>query len=110
MPNAITNSCMLFTDDAKLYRPIQTKDDASSLQEYINSLVRWSLNWQLPFNVEKCKIMHIGKDKNPQPYYMNERPLNHIKEEKDLGVVVDNRLKCHTQVASAVKQATRFWD
>ena len=82
MPNAITNSCMLFADDAKLYRPILTKEDASSLQEDSNSLVRWSLNWQLLFNVEKCKIMHIGKDKNPQPYYMNGRPLNHIKKKK----------------------------
>ena len=31
MPNAIKNSCMLFADDAKLYRTIQTKEDASSL-------------------------------------------------------------------------------
>ena len=43
MPNAITNSCMLFADDAKLYTHL-TKEDASSLQEDINSLVRWSLN------------------------------------------------------------------
>ena len=82
MPNGITNSCMLFADDAKLYRPILIKEDASSLQEVIDSLVRRSLNWQLPFNVEKWKIMRIGKDKNPQPYYMNERPLNHITYSK----------------------------
>ena len=98
---------MLFADDAKLYRPILTKEDASSLQEDIDSLVRWSLNWRLPFNVEKCKIMRIGKDKNPQPYDMNERPLSHKNEQKDLGVVVDNRLKFHTHVASSVKQANK---
>ena len=95
MPNAIKNSCILFADDAKLYRTIQTKEDASSLQEDIGSLVRWSLNWQLLFNVEKCKIIRIGNDKNPQTYYMNEQPLDYVKEEKDLGVVVDNRLKFH---------------
>ena len=60
MPNAIKNSCMLCTEDAKLYRTIQTKEDASSLQEDIDSMVRWSLNWQLPFNVEKSIIMRIG--------------------------------------------------
>ena len=107
MSNAIKNSCMLFADDAKLYRTIQTKEDASSLQEDIDSLVRWSLNWQLPFNVEKCKIMRIGNDKNPQTYYMNEQPLDYVKEEKDLGVVVDNRLKFHKHAASAVKQANK---
>ena len=52
------------------------------------------------------KILRIGKDKNPRLYYMNERPLNHIKEEKDPGVVVDNRLKFHTHVESALKQAS----
>ena len=107
MPNAIKNSCMLFADDAKLYRTIQTKGDASSLQEDIDSLVRWSLNWQLPFNAENCKIMRIGNDKNPQTYYMNEQPLDYVKEEKDLGVVVDNRLKLHKLAASAVKQANK---
>ena len=98
---------MYDADDAKLYRPIMTKEDAPSLQEDIDSLVQWSLNWQLPFNVEKCKIMRIEKEKNPQPFYMNERPLNHIKEEKDLDVVVDNRLKFHTHVASAVTQTNK---
>ena len=44
MPNAIKNSCVFFADDAKLYRTIQTKEDASSLQEDIDGLVRWSLN------------------------------------------------------------------
>ena len=91
-----------------MQRTIQTKEDASSLQEDIDSLVRWSLNWQLPFNVEKCKIMRIGNDKNPQTYYMNEQPLDYVKEEKDLGVVVDNRLKFHKHAASAVKQANGF--
>ena len=89
MPNAIKNSCMLFADDAKLYRTIQTKEDASSLQEDIDSLVRWSLNWQLPFNVEKCKIMRIGNDKNPQTYYMNEQPLDYVKEEKIFGPFIE---------------------
>ena len=107
MPNAIKNSCMLFADHAKLYRTIQTKEDASSLQEDIDSLVRWSLNWQLSFSVEKCKIMRIGNDKNPQTYYMNGQPLDYVKEEKDLGVVADNRLKFRKHAASAVKQANK---
>ena len=41
------------------------EDDVISLQNDINNLVEWSkLQWQLPFNVEKCKCMHIGRDTN----------------------------------------------
>ena len=51
--------------------------------------------------------MRIGNDKNPQTYYMNEQPSDYVKEEKDLGVGVDNRLKFHKHAASAVKQANK---
>ena len=40
MPNAVKNSFILSVDDAKLYRPILIKEDASSLQQVIDSLVR----------------------------------------------------------------------
>ena len=55
MSNAIMNLCMLFAEDVKPNRSILTKEDESSLQEDIDSLVQRSLNWQLPFNVEKMK-------------------------------------------------------
>ena len=38
---------------------------------------------------------------------MNEHLLDYVKEEKDLGVAVDNRLKYHKRAASAVKQANK---
>ena len=107
MPKAIKNCCKIFADDAKLYRPILTKEDASSLQEDIDNLVHWSANWQLPFNVDKCKCMRIGKGKNAQPYYMDKQQLDIVKEEKDLGVIIDNRLKFHRHASAAIKKANK---
>ena len=52
IPKAVKNCCKIFADDAKLYRPILTEEDASSLQKDIDSLVHWSAIWQLPFNVD----------------------------------------------------------
>ena len=37
------------------------------------------------------------------------KSINQIKEEKDLGNGVDHRLKFHTHLASAVKQANKVW-
>ena len=59
MPSEIRNVCKLFADNAKLFCPI-TKEP-STLQSDIESLYTWSERWQLPFNVVKCKILHIGK-------------------------------------------------
>ena len=59
MPFQVQNICKLFADDAKLFCPI-TKE-TSRLQSVIESIYAWSEKWQLPFNVGKCKILHIGK-------------------------------------------------
>ena len=65
MPAVARNCIKLFADDAKLYSTIRSEDDVISLQ-------KWSKLWQLPFNVEKCKCMHIGRDKNHDSYQIDQ--------------------------------------
>ena len=38
---------------------------------------------------------------------MNGNKLDHVDEEKDLGVLIDDQLKFHRQTASAIKKAKR---
>ena len=47
-------------DDAMLFSHINKEH--SRLQSDIDSLKNtWSEKWQLPLNVGKCKVLHIGK-------------------------------------------------
>ena len=108
MPHVITNCCKLFADDAKLYRTIRTENDISSLQKDIDSLIQWSKFWQLPFNEDKCKCIHLGRDKYSHTYHMNEHQLENVKEEKDLGVIMDHKLKFHTHTSAAIKKANKI--
>ena len=39
------------------------------IQEDLNHLLQWSNQWLLPFNIEKCKVLHYGKV-NPKNDYM----------------------------------------
>ena len=91
MPHVIKNCCKLFADDTKIYSAIQSEDDTVSLQNDINSLVEWSMLWQLPFNIEKCKCIHVGRKSTAHSYQMNDHILENVNEEKDLGVIIDNR-------------------
>lgn len=73
------------------------------------SLSSWSNKWQLRFNAEKCKCMHLGRN-NPQfQYYMSDNDkscnIENITQEKDLGVVFDNELKFNEHIAQKVKKA-----
>ena len=61
--------------------------------------------WQLYFNTDKCKSLHVGRTNKRQVYQMNGNSL--VMEEKDLGVIIDHELKFHQQTAASVKKANR---
>ena len=108
MPDVVDCLIQLFADDAKLFNRVNLRDVDSGvkLQEDIDSLSRWSKKWQLPFNVSKCKALHIGTCNPCRRYKMDGKQLSHINEEKDLGVIIDCDLKFHKQTAAAVKKAS----
>ena len=40
------------------------------------------------FNIDKCKVMHIGNNNGKAKYEMNGKLLEEVIEEKDLGVII----------------------
>ena len=105
MPEIVESMCQLFADDAKIFRNVSSREDCIKLQNDLDKLTEWSARWQLPFNVEKCKSLHIGKNNSRHRYVMDIQELEQVREEKDLGVLVDDELKFHRQTAAAVKKA-----
>ena len=68
------------------------KNDGTTLQEDLDKLSSWSEIWQLKFNAEKCKVMHIGHSYRTE-YYVTEdilgkRKLESVQEERDLGLII----------------------
>ena len=57
------------------------------LQQDLSKQYTWSYEWQMLFNVDKCKVLHVGKNNKKQKYYMNGRELATIQDEKDLGIL-----------------------
>ena len=62
MPDIVKSMCLLFADDAKIFRSVHHSSDYTELQEDLNELTKWSTRWQLPFNIDKCKSLHMGKN------------------------------------------------
>ena len=103
MPNMITNTCRIFADDANIF--CYALD--SSLQDDIDSLALWLKKCQLPFNVIKCKSLHIGKNNRRTNYTMDVYILEQVENENDLAVVIDKYLKFLSQTSPAVKKANQ---
>ncbi|XP_071944666.1 uncharacterized protein [Antedon mediterranea] len=94
-------------DDTKLYRVVNTVNDAQVLQEDLEKACDWSDKWQLPFNEGKCKVMHFGKKNNKHLYAMRGFLLNEVDHEKDLGVTIDSKLVFNVHVADVAMRANR---
>ena len=94
-----------FADDSKAGRVVDCQEDRDSFQEMLDRLETWSQDWQLLFNRGKCKVMYFGKNNTRQEYTMGGHTLESSKQEKDLGVLIDDSLKPSAQCAKAAAKA-----
>ena len=108
LPDAVRSTAMLFADDTKVYRRVNSDQDRDVLQADIDAMETWATIWQLPFNRKKCKLMHLGSTNQAFRYQMAGAELATVKKEKDLGVYVDTTLKFHEQAAAAVGRANKI--
>ena len=57
----------------------------------------------MSFNVSKCVVMHVGKKNIRYTYKMNVVDLSEVKEEKDLGVWMEEDMKPSKQCKMAAQ-------
>jgi hypothetical protein len=107
LDNEISGHILKFADDTKLYSVIQNHDDVVRLQEDLDRLFGWSLEWLMLFNIDKCKVMHFGSRNVHATYEINGMVLSEVEAERDLGVIVQGNLKWDQQCAQVVNKANR---
>ena len=94
-----------FADDTKVGHKAVNDADRIALQTCLDELYEWSEKWGMSFNIEKCKIMHVGK-KNPSfDYTMNGVKLKSTEQEKDIGVLIHSSLKPSKHCAESARKA-----
>jgi len=105
--DSVSSKLLKFADDTKVFRAVLNLHDIEKLQIDLMNLCKWSDDWLMLFNVDKCKIVHFGYNNNMANYKLNDKNLDVDKEERDLGVVIQNDLKCRLQCIKVVNTANK---
>ena len=94
-----------FADDTKWLKRVMGEEDRVAFQQGIDSLFRWSDKWQMPFNEDKCHVLHVGRTNAKHQYTMGGIQLEGVGQEKDVGVIISDNLRPSLQCAKAAKKA-----
>ncbi len=59
-----------FEDDTKVGNSAKTMKEREDLQEALDKLSNWADRWGMEFNVNKCKVIHVGHNNKKHTYTM----------------------------------------
>ncbi|CAJ0966109.1 unnamed protein product, partial [Ranitomeya imitator] len=74
----------------------------------LDKLETWAERWQMRFNNDKCKVIHMGRRNQYHYYTLNGKPLGKSDREKDLGILVNDKFTWSSQCQAAVAKANRI--
>ena len=104
----------LYADDTKIWREIKCDIDQIKLQKDIDSLYFWSIKNKMKFHPDKCKALSISNKyiSCELPFWefiynLNGNYLSYSTHEKDLGVIVTNKLNWKKHCESLASKANQ---
>ena len=90
-----------FADDTKAANEIKEEQDHVNLQNCLSRMLKWAETWDMEYNVNKFKIMHVDRNNLKYRYTMVGAELQEVDVETNVGIKLANNLKPGLQCTAA---------
>jgi len=99
--------CILskFSDNTKLCGAVDTLERRDTIQRDLDRLERWACANLVKFSKAQCQVPHMSQGNPKHKYRLDREWIENSPEEKDLGVLVDEKLSLTQQCALAAQNA-----
>ena len=112
IPSQLQSIISMYADDTKLFSALLSDGTPNTLISDLKLLEEWSKKFQMKFHPEKCHVMHIGTNNPRQEYSMSKGDQQHklekVSSEKDLGILIDDKLKFLEHINVKVNKANQI--